>query len=134
MKALVITPFADAYLVELDPIGVGDQLRALVGGWIEFVGRRDRCDGFGNEEAMLRGWPLNVLARMLLGNQIRGNVVLVGPPDDEGNTTGLDDESIAMLRRLGLLWASKDHEVYGPAWSVLELIEHVRSDGMVHSL
>ena len=76
-------------------------LRKAVGGWIEgvaLVGVTAYC----NEEGKLEGLPVNALATRLAhtdkaiypNDTINGDMIVLGPLDDEGESTSLSDEWI----------------------------------------
>lgn len=82
-----------------------DTFQSLVGGFIEHIDLG--IAGLGaylNEEGKLNGLPLNHLATELWWNaygptdMLVGPVVLVGPPDADGNDTGLTQNHIDDLR------------------------------------
>lgn len=84
----------------------------LVGGYIEVVPalllnrahvRWQDVSICLNEEGKLTGLPYNSRASAWyapLHDSIMGNVVLIGPPDDEGNTTGFTKEQAQALTRV----------------------------------
>jgi hypothetical protein len=82
----------------------------IVGGWIEVVPAHllNRSRDFStvsiclNEEGKLTGLPINPRASAWYYppyDVIVGDVALIGPPDDEGNTTGFTVELAARLVR-----------------------------------
>lgn len=97
IKALVIG--ADFTMVEQDIDPVGDDLRELVGGWIECPPCGDNdLSFFINEEGKLQGLPINRLATemwhittpMMRGHDVLvGTVVITGGTDSRGNTLPL---------------------------------------------
>lgn len=70
-----------------------------VGGLVEVIQQPDFCDMWVNEEGKIHGLPFNSIAtdvalRVIgLGDTIRGDVVITGPCDPEGEATDLSMES-----------------------------------------
>jgi hypothetical protein len=108
MKAAIIPadPDQPVRVEETERIDL-DFLSGQVGGYIEAVGLDFAGDGEGaltmylNEEGKLDGLPFNPRATILalgLGairrsDYIAGTAVVVGPADEEGYETGLDEEA-----------------------------------------
>lgn len=82
--------------VELDGL---ESYQACVGGYIEALEQPDRCDVWINEEGKIHGLPFNSIAtdvalRMLMpGDSVRGDVVITGPCDRNGESTSLSMET-----------------------------------------
>lgn len=112
MKTAII-PADEAQAVRIeDPDELTyEYLRECVGGYLQAVEIGD-LNLYLNEEGKLEGRPINRRATELaLANQaifaddvIVGDVVLIGPADDDGNETGLSEEALAwvdlLVRRL----------------------------------
>lgn len=89
---------------------VGDSyelIRDGVGGWIECVSLPYlNADMWVNEEGKLNGLPFNHIGTALwvgeygLTDIIVGDIVVTGGADEEGNTVGLTDETLADLLAL----------------------------------
>lgn len=97
--------------------------QAGVGGMIEAVDlRRIDVTMYANEEGLLRGLEFNPRATMLWWYwvpearqkaMIAGDVVLVGWPDREGNSTNLPDEMLTIIKqaesfRIEVQWREGD--------------------------
>lgn len=107
MKVAVIPADRDqpVRIDEVDSIDL-DYLKQQVAGWIEALGIPDtEVNMYLNEEGKLVGLPANRRANRLAHRHravqvfdvIVGDVVIVGPVDDEGYDTGLSDEQVAWL-------------------------------------
>ena len=78
-----------------------DTLNKAVGGWLEGVPLVG-VTAYVNEEGKLMGLPVNALATRLahrdeaiyLSDTINGDMIVLGPLDDEGESTSLSDEWI----------------------------------------
>lgn len=100
-SALVIPAQGEPYKTEITDDSELEQLQKLVGGWIEYV---PVCDEEGevlfsvfcHEEGKIEGLPLNGRANhffkeaLLEEDHLVGDIVLMGPPDDDGETLALD--------------------------------------------
>lgn len=79
-----------------------DDLNKGVGGYIEGIHLGDTGQfAYVNEDGIALGLPLNRVATNLCykhnvglipGDYIKGNMIVVGPADDEGNETDVSDE------------------------------------------
>ena len=75
-----------------------DFLQEAVGGYIEAVGLSSyEATMYVNEEGLIRGLPMNPLASEIAGQLLVGDVVIVGPTNEDGEDTGLSDEQIDSL-------------------------------------
>jgi hypothetical protein len=100
MRALVIPAVGDPVEVDIPEGYPGhlDGLQAAVGGWIEYVPTEQDVTLYCNEEGKIEGLPANRVATAAFGQLIQphdylaGDVVIIGPQDDEGNDTDLDVE------------------------------------------
>lgn len=105
MKGVKIT--TDKQLSWVDVNELADY-QAVVGGYIERVELEDGCSLWLNEEGKLNRLPFNSIAtdialpRLMFGDTIVGDVVILGPDDGEGNDTDLDQRS-ATMRRIRLV-------------------------------
>jgi len=95
MKVIVIEPngYTVPKFVEID--GSLDSFQALVGGYIEQISTNlANCYAYANEEGKLQGLAHNALAShispLMPSDFIAGNMVLVGPPDENGDETDVD--------------------------------------------
>ena len=78
-----------------------DTLNKAVGGWLEGVALVG-VTAYVNEEGKLMGLPVNALATRLAhrdeatypSDTINGDMIVLGPLDDEGESTSLSDEWI----------------------------------------
>jgi len=101
MKALVIPTEGEPREVEIPEGYPGhlDGLQAAVGGWIEYVPTQLDVTLYCNEEGKIEGLPPNRTATALFGTMLMqhdylaGDVVIIGPPDAEGNDTSLDTQA-----------------------------------------
>lgn len=100
-EALVIPAQGEPYKTEIPGDRELEELQRLVGGFIEYVPLYGDDDEvalslFCNEEGKIEGLPPNGRANhffgdaLLEGDVLVGNVVLMGPPDDDGETLPLD--------------------------------------------
>lgn len=93
IRAVIKNPFEPAHEHQIDEHDELAELQKLVGGYIEAV----QLDGLGltgliNDEGKLKDLTPNVVtARYGL---LVGPVVVVGPPDHEGNETSLTDDQV----------------------------------------
>ena len=77
-----------------------ETLSTAVNGMIELVSINKDIDMWLNEEGKIIGLEPNVIASMIFYKAfsqldiIKGNVIITGGSDDDGNTVGLSDESI----------------------------------------
>lgn len=98
-KALIVNVDGTHEVVEFEIGKSYDLLRNAVEGWIECVSL-DNADLWLNEEGKLIGLPVNYFATELFTQRfgavdvIVGNVVLTGGADEEGDTVGLDENTL----------------------------------------
>lgn len=106
MKVLII-PADRAENVRIEDVTIDlDYLQEKVGGSIEAVGH-DGVNFYLNEEGKITGLMPNYRATryakrhgmIAMLDTIVGNVVAVGPVDDEGYDTGLSGEQVAQILR-----------------------------------
>lgn len=109
MKVAVIPADEDqpVRIDELDSIDL-EYLQKQVAGWVEALGIPDtEVTMYLNEEGKIVGLPVNPRANRLAHRHravfptdiIVGDVVIVGPTDDDGYDTSLSDEHVAWLHR-----------------------------------
>jgi hypothetical protein len=97
--AIVIPPQGEPYALQLPEDGNAELriLQQAVEGWIEGVPNPHGVTVYCNEEGKIKGLPPNYRATHLFGawlqpfDIIAGNVIVCGPPDDEGENTSLED-------------------------------------------
>jgi hypothetical protein len=77
---------------------------ALNGATITFVRFAEEAGFYVDDEGMLNELPLNVPASMTSFGAYYGPVVLVGPPDDEGETQPCCSAGVEMLTTMGGIW------------------------------
>lgn len=109
MYAIQIKAEGEAGIVDYPADSSYEFLRDSVHGYIEcldFEYRGVQATLWLNEEGKLVGLPYNPVATQYVRSIIMphdyivGDVVLTGLPDEEGNTTGLTIEEVAVLIRL----------------------------------
>jgi hypothetical protein len=104
MKAIAIEANGDVKRVDLPDY---DALNKAVGGYIEAINFGDTGHNcYVNENGIALGLPYNPLATALCfkhnvglmpGDYIKGTMVVVGPVDDDGNDTDVQDELAEQL-------------------------------------
>ena len=96
-------------------------LQDAVGGWIEAVPHRHPdFSAFCNEEGKINGLPLNSVATNFTGihgDVLVGDVVITGPPDEEGENTSLPDNVIERLSACATGTALLECALCGPGRS-----------------
>ena len=97
MHAAIIGTDATVKFVETKPDGIG-WLQDAVNGRFEVV-QTGEADVWVNDEFLFGGEALNLIGSAIAGQPILGNVVVTGPPDHEGHSTGISDRLVALLRR-----------------------------------
>lgn len=115
IDVLVITPgdaTAVRQTIDLDL----SALQGLVGGYLEAISF-DRTLGavYINEEGKLRGLPYNAVGDLFVttaldrvgrtligGDMIVGPIVVVGPPDSEGDETSVTEAAVDLCRELDI--------------------------------
>lgn len=98
-NALKITTTAEYAVLDLDaPAGSLKVLQDAVDGLIEPVALTPALEMYVNEEGLFRDdLAGNAWVALMTGRLIKGDVVITGAVDDEGETIGLTDEQIASL-------------------------------------
>lgn len=89
------------------------EFQGIVGGYIEFVQLTGGAGMFINDSGKLDQLPRNILAEWFINEVCRleladdewiaGPVVVVGPPDDEGDTLGTPEAILSATRATGVL-------------------------------
>lgn len=111
-NAIVVPADGEPYALELPDDGNSSLAvyQRVVGGWIELVPNPHGVTVYCNEEGKIQGLPPNFRATALFGEWlhdwdiIAGNVIVVGPPDDEGYDTDLDvDEWLPKVKGVHLV-------------------------------
>lgn len=111
MKAVLIKSNGECSLSEKDHWDY-KQLGNEVGGWIECVPLKNNGDMYVNEEGKLIGLPVNDVATLLadhfgykrqLFDLIVGDVVILGPANNEGENTEVTNIIIDYLKGKNLL-------------------------------
>jgi len=102
MKALKIA----LDTMEVVEINGYDELKAqLDGGWIEGLRLSDDAFAYVDEEGIMKGLPYNAVATELCtrlktglqqGDFIKGTMIVVGAPDDNGDETDCPDYLLEM--------------------------------------
>ena len=98
-------------------VGVDAETRSVADGYISIrnalddngfdLARGYRISAFIDDEGILKGLPLNVVASMFVQRALFGPAVLCAPePDDEGNTVALDEATIDAIRGAAGAWRS----------------------------
>lgn len=104
-KAIVVTPEGSVEEIDFseDSLTV---LQTAVGGWVQAVEMFPTLTLWVNEEGKLNNLPYNIYAskmweqRFGVGTDIIvGNAVFTGGGDEEGDTLGLSDEQVELLKR-----------------------------------
>jgi Domain of unknown function (DUF3846) len=103
--ALIIPAAGDPYAIQLPEDGNAELavLQQAVGGYIELVPNPHGVTVYCNEEGKLEGLPPNHRATKLFGEWLQpwdiiaGDVIVCGPPDEEGENTSLDRSWIKQL-------------------------------------
>lgn len=103
-KAILIEANGNVSRIEINGY---DDLNKGVGGYIEGIYLGDTGQfAYLNEDGIALGLPFNEVATNLCykhntglipGDFIKGNMIIVGPADDEGNETDVSDELAAEL-------------------------------------
>lgn len=104
MKAVAITSNGVHTTIEYEPTDEGGSLKVLqtaVGGYIECIHLKNyEADMWVNEEGKINQLPQNPCGTALwaenygLTDYTAGDVIITGPPDEEGYSTSLTDEQV----------------------------------------
>lgn len=102
-NAIIIKTTGETEIVDFstDSLAV---LQNAVGGWVQAIDLNDNLTLWVNEEGKLDGLPHNPLAQNFFdlrfgtgADIIVGNAVLTGGVDSNGDTLGLDDDTVQSL-------------------------------------
>lgn len=97
-KVLKVTTEMNYEVLDLDaPAGSLKVLQDAVGGLIQPAQVAPGFELYVNEEGILLDLPINPWVALMTGLPLRGNAVITGEVDDEGETIGLTDEQITAL-------------------------------------
>ena len=109
-KALIINPNGTMFTTEL-PDSCGDDIRRLVGNWFDCV-RGDGFVGYVDDEGLLHGSDLNIIASIVFGRYLAGVVVVFGSLNEDGEYDGeeYDITQDALMRFAWVAEAKKMHE------------------------
>jgi hypothetical protein len=105
MKYAVIQWTGLIEIYEVDKINYEDIKKELAGGYLEAI-FLDHAVMYLDEDGKSKGLTYNPYASGLVRDRIKpddyiaGTVVLVGPPDDEGEETGLDQFWLTALTKM----------------------------------
>lgn len=106
-SAVKISVHGEVEVLDLDaPEGELKVLQSAVGGWIEAVDLTDKLTMYVNEEGKLDAFPIinavgNAYFAKVFGegvDRIVGDVVFTGGLDEEGDTLGLTEEQVKVLK------------------------------------
>ena len=98
-NAMVVPVMGDPYVIQVpeDSTALLAVYQKVVEGWIELVPNPHGVTVYCNEEGKIHGLPPNYRATALFGDWLQpwdiiaGNVIVVGPPDDDGDDTDLEN-------------------------------------------
>jgi hypothetical protein len=109
-KALIINPNGTMFTTDLPDL-CGDDIRRLVGNWFDCV-RGDDIIGYVDDEGLLNGSDLNLIASIVFGRYLAGVVVVFGCLNENGEYDGenYDITPDALLRFAWCAEAKKTHE------------------------
>ena len=112
-----VDPSGEASFYPFDSSNSLEQLQSGVGGWLEHFPLQDPLsafDAFCDEEGILKGLPVNLVASGLSSvGRICGNVVIC-LHNGEGDTIGISDADlkstvIPALTAAGAIWRESTH-------------------------
>jgi hypothetical protein len=86
-NALVITPEGEMYQTDIPDENGHKVLHDICEGWIDCV-RNEAIVGYVNDEGLLIGLPVNVIATALFGRPLVGNCVVMGALNERGEYDG----------------------------------------------
>lgn len=96
IHAAIIRTDGTASFIEHHP--TLSDLQAGVGGLIARVASK-HADVWVDDEGLLVGKPINLVASAIGGQSLVGDAVLTGPVDGEGNTTPIIERLVELIRR-----------------------------------
>jgi hypothetical protein len=97
MFAAIITPEMTVRFVKDRPEGIA-WLQDAVGGRFDVVAA-PHADVWVNDEGLLEGLPLNLVASAIALTPLVGPAVVTGPVDSDGETTPILPRLVELLRR-----------------------------------
>lgn len=101
MYGIQITTGGDIRVREYDVDTSLQVMQSVVGGYITGTPITERWQGiidmFANDEGLLEGLPINLLATILAGTPIVGDVFVTGVADNEGLMTRVPQEFIDLV-------------------------------------
>lgn len=84
-----------------------EAIRAMIGNWIDLARGHGPVSAFVDDEGMLNGCPLNVIASLFLGRPVYGPAVLVASaPGDDGETLTISPHEMDMIEAFGSMWGT----------------------------
>jgi hypothetical protein len=86
-NALVITAEGDLYQTDIPSEEGHKVIHEIVEGWFDCV-RKESIVGYVNDEGLLIGMPINVIASALFGRPLVGNCVVLGALNSRGEYDG----------------------------------------------
>lgn len=117
-KGIKVLPQGSASHIEFD--GLKD-MQDVVGGYIECVSEPgDNFDIYVNEEGILQGLPLNVLASMISGRRLLGPVLVTGRVDKDGEITSVPKGVMTTLHQTAMLMEMSGVPVGHPHWDTIQ--------------
>lgn len=97
MHAAIVRTDGSVTFVESKPEGI-DAIQAAVGGWFACVGT-PHADVFVDDEGLLVGKPINLIASVIAGQPLVGDAWVCGPSDRNGDSTPIMPRLVELLRR-----------------------------------
>jgi hypothetical protein len=85
--ALVLTPEGDFYQTDIPSDEGHKVIHDIVDGWFDCV-RQEQFVGYVNDEGLLIGLPVNIVASVLFGRPLVGNCVILGSLNENGEYDG----------------------------------------------
>lgn len=86
-KAIIITPDNGTYFAEAPDTNAGDWIRSIVGNWFDCV-RDDEFIAYVDDEGLLNGSEVNLIASIVFGRFLCGTVVVFGCLNANGEYDG----------------------------------------------
>jgi hypothetical protein len=99
LRVCVVSP--EGLISELGVEPTLETFQQLVGGYIEGI-TREGFFAYCDEEGRLKNRAVNTVASSILGVDVYGSVVFMGPPDAEGNETDVPDVFIQEIKEAAL--------------------------------
>lgn len=111
-KAIIITPDNGTYFAQApDDLTTGDWIRSFTGNWFDCV-RGDDIIGYVDDEGLMNGSKVNLVASIVFGRYLCGTVVVFGCLNADGEYDGdnHDVPEYGISRIAWVLDAKKFHE------------------------